>query len=145
MVATALTLVVSACGGSTSTSDPAATAPTTAAPAATSTSAPETFSPEGAALDGVDAAADLVDFTCVVSPRASDRWNATGTLTNSGDKRATYRVTVLVVDQGGRPGAVFRRTKRVPAGAATPVVLRRVRGPADGTCQVQVLRLPGAG
>lgn len=93
------------------------------------------------AVDGEDAASALTDFACSPAVGVSDRWTATGTLANEASAAATYRVTVVVVSSTGIAGAESEQVVEVPAKETAELDMGRVRGPLDGTCQVQVLRV----
>ncbi len=92
-------------------------------------------------MDGEDAASALTDFACSPAVGVSERWAATGTLTNDESDAVTYQMTVVVVGSTGTAGVGSERLVEVPAGSTADVDLSRVRGPLDGTCQVQVLRV----
>jgi hypothetical protein len=146
-VAAPLALLLAGCAG-TSTSAGASSAETTAPvqPSSTAIADPEddgtTDSTETPPLpDGEDAASALSEFACSPAVGLSQRWTATGTLTNDDSEAATYRTTVVVVDSTGAAGVAEQRLVDVQPGKSAEVHLRRVRGPLDGTCQVQVLRL----
>lgn len=108
----------------------------------------ESTSPEGSpsaaevkAVDDEDAASALSDFACSPAVGVSERWTVAGSLTNDESAAVTYRVTVVVVGSTGIAGAGSESLVEVPAEATTDVDMARVRGPLDGTCQVQVLRV----
>ena len=88
----------------------------------------------------VDAIDDLTDFTC--QPGDGDGWVASGVLTNSTQRVASYAVTVVVAgsDAGSVPGK--RRTLPVPPGEATPFAIRAIPVAAelDPACSVRVVR-----
>ena len=122
----AVVVVASACGGS---EEPTAS---TASPA--STPEPERLPPV------VDAIDDLTDFTC--QPGEGDGWVASGVLTNSTQRVASYAVTVVVA--GSEPGRVpgKRRTLPVPPGEPTQFAIRAIPVAAglDPACSVRVVR-----
>lgn len=143
-----LVLLLAGCAG-TSTSAGSAE---TSAPVQPSSTADDgsgaTGSTQGAestdtppAPDGEDAASALSGFACAPAVGVTQRWTATGTLSNDDSEAATYRTTVVVVDSTGTAGIASQRLVDVEPGGSADVHLRRVRGPLDGTCQVQVLRV----
>lgn len=85
---------------------------------------------------------ELSDFSCTPSVEGSDLWSATGTLTNSGREPGDFQVTVAVIDASGGAASGNERTVALAAGDSADIDMGRVRGPADGTCQVRVLRMP---
>ena len=146
-VAAPLALLLAGCAG-TSTSSGASSAETSAPvqPNSSATAGAEddetTDSTETPPVpDGEDAASALSQFACSPAVGLSQRWTATGTLTNDDSQAATYRTTVVVVDSTGTAGVAAQRLVNVQPGQSADVHLRRVRGPLDGTCQVQVLRV----
>jgi hypothetical protein len=123
--------------GSTATEGTDSTGSTGSTDSAGSTDSTDTPPPP----DGEDAASALSGFACSPAVGASQRWTAAGTLTNDGDEAAAYRTTVVVVDSTGSPGIASQRLVDLGPGESADVDLGRVRGPLDGTCQVQVLRV----
>ena len=121
----AVGFLVSACGGS---AERAATVPTT--PTVDSERRPRV----------VDAVEDLTEFTC--QPGEGDGWVASGVLTNSTRRVASYAVTVVVAgsDSGRVPGK--QRTLPVPPGEPTPFEIRAIPVAAglDAACSVRVVR-----
>ncbi len=125
-------LLVTGCASSAGTPTPvdAASSTTTATVSATPTPSE------------LGALRELSDFSCTPSVEDSDLWTATGTLTNSGPEPGDFQVTVAVVDASGGAASGNERTVALAAGDSADIDMGRVRGPADGTCQVRVLRMP---
>lgn len=113
--------------------------------AAERTPSAETTAPIAAQTPSAqDAAGDLSDFACTASPDGAGLWSATGTLSNGGAAPASYRVTVVVLDGSAGTGTGEERTVELSAGDSADIDMGRVRGPAEGACQVQVLRMIAA-
>ncbi len=141
-LAAPLVLLLAGCAGSSQSAETADSAApvqpgSTATEGTDSTGSTDTPPPP----DGEDAASALSGFACSPAVGASQRWTAAGTLTNDGDEAAAYRTTVVVVDSTGTPGIASQRLVDLGPGESADVDLGRVRGPLDGTCQVQVLRV----
>ena len=143
-----LVLLLAGCAGTSTSAGSAGSAQTSApVPAAgqasggTEGTAGSVSTEASPPLDGADAASALSGFACSPAVGVSQRWTATGTLTNDDSEDATFRTTVVVVDSTGTGGIASQRLVDVEPGMSTEVDLGRVRGPLDGTCQVQVLRL----
>jgi len=141
VVAASVLVATAACADSSSgdSADAAATAADT-----TPATGPQSSPGPAAtvlAVDGEDAASALSDFACSPAVGVSDRWTATGTLANEASTAATYRVTVVVMSSTGIAGAGSEQAVEVPAEDTAGLDVGRVRGPLDGTCQVQVLRV----
>jgi ABC-type Fe3+-hydroxamate transport system substrate-binding protein len=141
-LAATLVLLLAGCAGSSTSAETAESAApvqpgSTATEGTDSTDSTDTPPPP----DGEDAASALSGFACSPAVGASQRWTAAGTLTNDGDEAAAYRTTVVVVDSTGSPGIASQRLVDLGPGESADVDLGRVRGPLDGTCQVQVLRV----
>lgn len=144
-VAAPLVLLLAGCAG-TSTSAGSAGPAQTSAPVQPSSTATGSTESTGSthpppALEGEDAASALSGFACSPAVGVSQRWTATGTLTNDDSQDATYRTTVVVVDSTGTAGVAAQRLVDLEPGESAEVDVGRVRGPLDGTCQVQVLRV----
>ena len=140
-VATALVFVLCGCVSSSTSAQSADSAQTAAAAADTSTVSAGSAEPAGAPSDGTDAASALSGFACSPAVGVSQRWTAAGVLTNDDTDGASYRVTVVIVTSTGVSGIAAQRLVDVESGDGTEVAFGRVRGPLDGTCQVQVLRV----
>jgi hypothetical protein len=147
-LAAPLVLLLAGCAGSSQSAETAdSAAPVQPGSTATEgTDAPGSTGSTGSTdtpppPDGEDAASALSGFACSPAVGASQRWTAAGTLTNDGDEAAAYRTTVVVVDSTGSPGIASQRLVDLGPGESADVDLGRVRGPLDGTCQVQVLRV----
>ena len=140
-VATALVFALCGCASSSTSAQSADSAQTAAAAADTSTDSAGSTEPAGAPAAGTDAASALAGFACSPAVGLSQRWTATGTLTNDDSEAATYRVTVVIVTSTGVSGIAAQRLVDVQPGEVAEMALGRVRGPLDGTCQVQVLRV----
>jgi len=140
-----LVLLLAGCAG-TSTSAGSAESAETSVPVQPSSAATDSTDSTDSTdtppvLDGEDAASALSSFACSPAVGVSQRWTATGTLTNDDSQAARYRTTVVVVDSTGTAGVASQRLVDVEPGASTEVTFGRVSGPLDGTCQVQVLRV----
>lgn len=140
-IASALAFVLCGCASSSTSAQSADSAQTAGAAADTSTDSAGSTEPTGAPTDGADAASALSGFACSPAVGVSQRWTATGTLTNDDSEAASYRVTAVIVTSTGVGGIAAQRLVDVGPGDAIEVDLGRVRGPLDGTCQVQVLRV----
>ena len=83
----------------------------------------------------------LTGFSC--SPRDDGSWWAVGTVTNTGYRRAGFRVTVAVTRPGDRTVRAARQRVGLAPGDSVDLRFRRVPAPpyrADLTCQAHVAR-----
>jgi len=116
---------VSGCGGS-------------AEPAATTAPTQSTADPERRPRV-VDAIEDLSDFTCAPDDRGV--WTASGVLTNTTRRVASYAVTVVVAES--QAGGVRGKQRRLPASPGEPKQFTIRRIPVNGVdpaCSVRVVR-----
>lgn len=147
-VAAPLVLLLGGCAGTSTSAGSAGSAQTSAPvqPSSTGSTATGSTGSTGStgtppAPDGEDAASALSGFACSPAVGLSQRWTATGTLTNDDSQAATYRATVVVVDSTGTAGVAAQRLVDLEPGESAEVNVGRLLGPLDGTCQVQVLRV----
>jgi len=140
-VAAPLVLLLSGCAGTSTSAGSAGSSQSTAPVQPTATVTDSTESLATSAPGDEDAASALSGFACSPAVGVSQRWTATGTLTNDDSEAATYRTTAVVVDSTGTAGVASQRLVQVQPGESIEVDLGRVRGPLDGTCHVQVLRV----
>ncbi len=136
LAAAATTALVAGCGGDSSLSGSTSPGSTSTTPLGAANHA--TGSPS---LGGVDAAADLSQFTCGVSSDGS--WQARGVLTDSGARPVAYRVVVVVASPTERTSTGRTRVVAARPGASTPFAISGLpAGATDATCSVQVVRAP---
>jgi len=121
----AVVAIVSGCGGS-------------AEPAATTAPTQSTPDPERRPRV-VDAIEDLSDFTC--APDARGAWAASGVLTNTTRRVASYAVTVVVAES--QAAGVRGKQRRLPTSPGEPKQFT-IRGipvtGVDPACSVRVVR-----
>lgn len=109
--------------------------PSPSRPAKTSA---EATAQHGAAR-GEPAQQALTEFSC---GRTDGRWRAQGVLTSPSGK-SDYRVTVVVApDDTRRSKARRAEVNGVKKGEPERFTIRNIPGGDDGSCRIQVLRLP---
>lgn len=136
--ALALCLVLTGCGGGSSSKEPVPPKKATTAKTLTT----RTVAPTNAAPTGTPAPEDLSNFLC--APDAEGVWSASGILKNESPKAATYQVTVFVGVANAKDS--LARTKEFPSvgpGGSIRVQLTKIpAAKAAAQCYVQVLRRP---
>lgn len=87
-----------------------------------------------------DRAPALTGFSC--QPRDDGSWWALGTVTNTGYRRADFRMTVAVTRPGDRTVRAERQRVGLAPGDSVDLRFRRVPAPnrADLTCQAHLTR-----
>jgi len=88
----------------------------------------------------VDAGDELTGFTC--APGEGSAWTASGVLTNSTERVASYAVTVVVAGSDAARVRGKQRTLPVLPGQPTPFTIRGipVGGGLEPACSVRVVR-----
>ncbi|MEJ7635050.1 hypothetical protein [Aeromicrobium sp.] len=132
MLAVALLLVLTGCGGGSDGKAPA-TDKTTGSPVAAPTKA--TIAPPS----GTPAPEALSKFRCDKS--AKGPWRASGQLSNVAKTKAKFQVTIYIGQaSGGQEQAKTTKTADVAPGRSVRFVIDKVPAAADGgPCRVQVL------
>lgn len=131
-LAVVIVLMLAGCGGGGEEPKKAATPTPTATKAAPR--------PTIAAPTGTPVPEALSQFACAKD--AKGVWNASGTIANSGKRKATFQVTVFVGEAAGSDEkAMTKQLADIQAGGSAKFAVTKVPAPkAGGPCRVQVLR-----